>query len=676
MFRAATWAFKGLQCSSVFLSARMSSKTADRSCPLAGKVAVVTGSTNGIGFAIVRRLAQDGAHVVVSSRKQQNVDQALAALQGEGLSVSGTVCHVGKAEDRDWLVATALRHSGNVDFLVCVAAVNPYVGSTLGSSEEVWDKILNVNVKAPALLLSQLLPHMENRGGSSVVLVSSIGAYLPEARLGAYNVSKAAILGLTKTLSLELGPKDIRVNCLVPGTIDTAFSKVLFEDPNFWNHMKGRHGIQRVGQPEDCSGLVSFLCSPDASYITAAAPSLSTLNLTGGTAKPALLACLTPPWPSPHPTPGDWSRALSRYRSCSHQVQILHRKPPTPTRRALPVPFGSKSKMATLKDQLIVNLLKEEQSPQNKITVIGVGAVGMACAISILMKDLADELALVDVMEDKVKGEMMDLQHGSLFLRTPKIVSGKDYNVTANSKLVIITAGTRQQEGESRLNLVQCNVDIFKFIIPNVVKYSPNCKLLVVSNPVDILTYVAWKLSGFPKNRVIGSGCNLDSARFRYLMGERLGVHPLSCHGWVLGEHGDSSVPVWSGVNVAGVSLKNLHPDLGTDADKEQWKQVHKQVVDSAYEVIKLKGYTSWAIGLSVADLAESMMKNLRRVHPVSTMIKGLYGIKDDVFLSVPCILGQNGISDVVKVTLTPEEEARLKKSADTLWGIQKELQF
>uniref|UniRef100_A0A8C7A817 L-lactate dehydrogenase A chain n=1 Tax=Neovison vison TaxID=452646 RepID=A0A8C7A817_NEOVI len=192
--------------------------------------------------------------------------------------------------------------------------------------------------------------------------------------------------------------------------------------------------------------------------------------------------------------------------------------------------------MAILKDQLIQNLLKKEHVPQNKITVVGVGVVGMACAISILMKDLADELALVD---------MMDLQHGSLFLRTPKIVSGKDYNMTANSKLVIITAGERQQEGESRLNLVQCNVNIFKFIIPNVVKYSPNCKLLVVSNPVNILTYVAWKISGFPKNRVIGSGCNLDSARFRYLMGERLGVHPLSCHGWILREHGDSRVCVF-----------------------------------------------------------------------------------------------------------------------------------
>ena len=199
--------------------------------------------------------------------------------------------------------------------------------------------------------------------------------------------------------------------------------------------------------------------------------------------------------------------------------------------------------------------------------------------------------------------------------------------------------------------MISSKVNIFKFIIPNIVKYRPYCKLLIVSNAVGILTYVAWKISGFPKSQVIGSGCSLDSARFHYLMGERLGVHALSCHGWVLGEHGDSSVPVWSDVNVAGVSLKSLNPELGTDADKEQWKEVHKQVVDSAYPKIKLRGYTSWAIGLSVADLAKSIMKYIRWVHPISTMIKGLYGINDDVFLSVPRILGQNGISDAVKVT-------------------------
>ncbi|XP_069821222.1 L-lactate dehydrogenase A chain [Dendropsophus ebraccatus] len=332
--------------------------------------------------------------------------------------------------------------------------------------------------------------------------------------------------------------------------------------------------------------------------------------------------------------------------------------------------------MASTKEKLIHNVVAEPAASQNKVTIVGVGAVGMACAISVLQKDLADELALVDVIEDKLKGEMMDLQHGSLFLKTPKIVSGKDYSVTANSKLVVVTAGARQQEGESRLNLVQRNVNIFKFIIPNIVKYSPNCILLIVSNPVDVLTYVAWKISGFPKHRVIGSGCNLDSARFRYLMGEKLGIHPLSCHGWVIGEHGDSSVPVWSGVNVAGVSLKTLNPDMGTENDKENWKEVHKQVVDSAYEVIKLKGYTSWAIGLSVADLAETTLKNLRRVHPISTMVKGMYGVKEDVFLSIPSVLGNQGITDVVNMTLKPDEEERLRKSADTLWSIQKELQF
>ncbi|CAN0424222.1 L-lactate dehydrogenase [Lampetra fluviatilis] len=334
--------------------------------------------------------------------------------------------------------------------------------------------------------------------------------------------------------------------------------------------------------------------------------------------------------------------------------------------------------MASTKGKLIHEMVpsKERDPPHSKVTIVGVGQVGMAAAISVLLRDLADELALVDVVEDRLKGEMMDLLHGSLFLKTAKIVADKDYSVTAGSRLVVVTAGARQQEGESRLNLVQRNVNIFKFIIPNIVKYSPNCILLVVSNPVDILTYVAWKLSGLPKHRVIGSGCNLDSARFRYLMSERLGVNSASCHGWIIGEHGDSSVPVWSGVNVAGVGLQSLNPDIGTPKDGEDWKSVHKQVVDSAYEVIKLKGYTSWAIGLSVADLAESILKNLRRVHPVSTHCKGQHGVHDDVFLSLPCVLGSEGITDIINQTLKKEEEAQVQKSAETLWNVQKELTF
>ncbi|NXX25195.1 LDHB dehydrogenase, partial [Nicator chloris] len=330
--------------------------------------------------------------------------------------------------------------------------------------------------------------------------------------------------------------------------------------------------------------------------------------------------------------------------------------------------------MATVKDKLISPIAEAPKVPNNKITVVGVGQVGMASAISILGKGLCDELALVDVLEDKLKGEMMDLQHGSVFLHTHKIVADKDYGVTANSKIVVVTAGVRQQEGESRLNLVQRNVNVFKFIIPQIIKYSPNCIILVVSNPVDILTYVTWKLSGLPKNRVIGSGCNLDTARFRYLMSERLGIHPSSCHGWILGEHGDSSVAVWSGMNVAGVCLQELNPAMGTDNDPENWKEIHKQVVASAYEVIKLKGYTNWAIGLSVADLCETILKNLFRIHSVATLVKGMYGIQEDVFLSLPCVLSASGVTSVINQKLKDDEVTQLKKSADTLWNVQKDI--
>ncbi|XP_072825751.1 L-lactate dehydrogenase C chain isoform X2 [Vicugna pacos] len=307
--------------------------------------------------------------------------------------------------------------------------------------------------------------------------------------------------------------------------------------------------------------------------------------------------------------------------------------------------------MSTVKEQLIENLIEEDEVSQSKITIVGSGAVGMACAICILLKDLADELALVDIAVDKLKGETMDLQHGSLFFHTSKIVSGKDYSVSANSKLVIVTAGARQQEGESRLALVQRNVNIMKSIIPTIVEHSPDCKMLVVSNPVDILTYVVWKISGLPVSRVIGSGCNLDSARFRYLIGEKLGVHPTSCHGWIIGEHGDSSVPLWSGVNVAGVALKTLDPKLGTDSDKDHWKNIHQQVV-----------------GRPLLEERKGVI--------FKSLLSGLCGINEHhsfVFL----VSWERMISpELVKVKLTPEEEARLKKGAETLWKVQKELKL
>jgi len=198
---------------------------------------------------------------------------------------------------------------------------------------------------------------------------------------------------------------------------------------------------------------------------------------------------------------------------------------------------------------------------------------------------------------------------------------------------------------------------------------------LVVSNPVDVLTYVTWKLSGLPKERVFGSGTNLDSARFRFLLSERLKIATSSCHGWIVGEHGDTSVAVWSGVNVAGVALQSINPEIGSDEDKEGWQtEVHKQVIDSAYEIIRLKGYTSWAIGLSVATIVRSIMHNSRNVFALSTNVKGFHGIDKEVYLSLPCVLGATGLSHVVKQNLNEKEVEQLKSSAEQLYNVQKDL--
>lgn len=327
--------------------------------------------------------------------------------------------------------------------------------------------------------------------------------------------------------------------------------------------------------------------------------------------------------------------------------------------------------MATIKEQIVFEVEPSVPAPSSKISVIGAGQVGMACAFSVLTQGIGNELALVDVAEDKLKGEMMDLQHGLPFLRNVDIHASSDYSVTAGSKICIVTAGARQREGESRLNLVQRNVDIFKAIIPKLVQYSPETILIVISNPVDIMTYVTWKLSGLPKNRVIGSGTNLDSARFRFLLSERLNIAPTSCHGWIIGEHGDSSVPVWSGVNVAGVRLTDINPDVGTAADKEDWASLHTRVVDSAYQIIKLKGYTSWAIGLSCATLCRGILGNQRNVHALSTLVQGLHGIDQEVFLSIPCVLGINGITEIIRQTLNDAEKQKLQKSALGMHEVQ-----
>ncbi|KAM7256373.1 hypothetical protein ACFE04_012114 [Oxalis oulophora] len=309
-----------------------------------------------------------------------------------------------------------------------------------------------------------------------------------------------------------------------------------------------------------------------------------------------------------------------------------------------------------------------------KISVIGVGNVGMAIAQTILTQDLADELALVDAIPEKLRGEMLDLQHAAAFLPRTKILASVDYGVTAGSDLCIVTAGARQLPGESRLNLLQRNVSLFSKIIPGIAKYSPDCILMVVSNPVDVLTYVAWKLSGFPSNRVVGSGTNLDSSRFRFLIADHLDVNAQDVQAYIVGEHGDSSVALWSSISVGGVPILSFLEKQQIGYEKVTLENIHKEVVHSAYEVISLKGYTSWAIGYSAANLARSLLRDQRKIHPVSVLAKGFYGIEDEVFLSLPALLGRGGIMGVTSIHLTEEEAQKLRDSAKTIAEVQSQM--
>ncbi|KAM4537523.1 dehydrogenase/reductase SDR family member 4 isoform 2-T2 [Odontesthes bonariensis] len=244
---------------------------------LAGKVAIVTASTDGIGLAAAQALGKRGAHVVVSSRRQANVDKAVALLQSQSIKVIGTTCNVGKGEDREKLVQTTLDQCGGIDILVSNAAVNPFFGNIMDSTEDVWDKILAVNVKAAFLLTKLVMPHMVKRGGGNVIFVSSVAGYQPMQGLGPYSVSKTALLGLTRALAPELAHSNIRVNCVAPGVIKTRFSSALWQNEDVEDELKKQLCIKRVGEPEEIGGVIAFLCSEEASYITG-----ETVTVTGG----------------------------------------------------------------------------------------------------------------------------------------------------------------------------------------------------------------------------------------------------------------------------------------------------------------------------------------------------------------------------------------------------------
>lgn len=310
-------------------------------------------------------------------------------------------------------------------------------------------------------------------------------------------------------------------------------------------------------------------------------------------------------------------------------------------------------------------LLGQVQAPASaitpqKVSIIGAGPVGINLAFAILNQGIASEIAIVDSDATKLTAEAMDMQYGQGFVKNSKVVGSPDVAVTANSRLVVLTVG----QGDGKMppaELAQKNIAAFKVIIPKILEKSPHCILLVVSNPVDVMTYAAWKISGLPPHRVIGSGTNLDSNRFRGMIADKLKLSTSDCHGWIIGQQGNKSIPVWSAIHVAGVNLKALNPAMGGAQDKENWKACHQEIVDAANQIAKTKRTASMALAMSLASMVKSMLHNNREVFAVSTMVKGYHGLADEVFLSLPVVLGDFGVCDVIKQPLAPEEVTLLQ---------------
>jgi L-lactate dehydrogenase len=312
--------------------------------------------------------------------------------------------------------------------------------------------------------------------------------------------------------------------------------------------------------------------------------------------------------------------------------------------------------------------MAEKRTPTKVSIIGGAGAVGATAAYAIMMSGLASEIVLVDVNERRAEGEAMDLAQGAPFVRPVTVRSGT-YADCAGSTVVVITAGAAQKPGETRLELVRRNTEIFRQIVPQAAAAAPDAILLVVANPVDVLTYATLEFSGFPPGRVIGSGTVLDTGRLRSLIGQQLQVDPRSVHAYVIGEHGDSEVVVWSHANVAGMSVgefcevRGFAAQRGSSCEEEMQAEISNQVRRAAYEIIERKGATYYAIGLGVRYILESILRDQNTVVTVSTLLNGQFGVRD-VCLSLPCIVNHGGIETVMAPPLSDAELAAFRESA------------
>jgi L-lactate dehydrogenase len=301
-----------------------------------------------------------------------------------------------------------------------------------------------------------------------------------------------------------------------------------------------------------------------------------------------------------------------------------------------------------------------------KVSIVGVGSVGTAIAFACLIRGSAASLALYDIFAKKVRAEVLDLNHGSQFVPHCPVYGGDDLAVTADSQIVIVTAGAKQQPGQTRLELLTSNVSMAEDLTPKLLELSPNAVIVFVTNPVDVITYAAAASVDAPPGHIFGSGTVLDSSRFRYLIAEHADLAVSNVHGFIVGEHGDSEIALWSSVSIGGVPASHfrLHGEL--IFDEAARTQITTNVVRAAYEIIEGKGATNLAIGLSTARIIEAIRGNQHRVMPVSTVQKGAYGLTD-VCLSLPTVVTADGAGDVLEVPVADDELHGLLASADTL---------
>ena len=297
-----------------------------------------------------------------------------------------------------------------------------------------------------------------------------------------------------------------------------------------------------------------------------------------------------------------------------------------------------------------------------KVSIVGAGMVGASLAYTLVVRGLANEIVLVDVNRDRAKGEAMDLSHALPFNVQTMVYDG-DYADCAGSDIVVITAGAAQKAGESRLSLVDKNVEVYRSIVPKVVNVAATAIILIVSNPVDVLTFVTLRLSGLPTRQVLGSGTVLDTARIRYELGARCHIDPRSIHAYIIGEHGDTEVPLWSLANIAGVRLRDYCRLCGRGCTDTDLEKVFERVRDAAYEIIRLKGATYFAIASGAARMIQAILRDQNTVFTASTLLTGQYGIRD-VCLSLPLVLHRQGVKEVIEVPVSEQERDMLKKSA------------